>query len=92
LDKAGVINLTKSFALEFGPRIRVNAVAPGPTYPTQMSASWAEDMRNKIIEEIPLKRLAKPEEIAQAILFLVSELASYITGQTLDVNGGLWMN
>ncbi len=91
--KAGVINLTKTFALDFSRKnIRVNSVAPGPVYPTGMSQHWPATMRNKLVRRIPLGRLGKPEEIADVIVFLLSPMSSYITGQTIDVNGGLWFN
>lgn len=91
--KAGVINLTKTFAKEFAPRnIRVNCVAPGAIYPTGMSKSWPRSLRRTIAQSIPLNRLGRPEEVAKAILFLLSDNASYITGQTIDINGGQWMN
>jgi 3-oxoacyl-[acyl-carrier protein] reductase len=91
--KAGVINLTKSFAIELAEKyIRVNCVAPGATYPTGLSKSWSEKLRSDIASSIPLKRLGKPEDISNAICFLLSDSAGYITGQTLDVNGGVWMN
>ncbi|MDD3998743.1 MAG: SDR family NAD(P)-dependent oxidoreductase [Candidatus Shapirobacteria bacterium] len=91
--KAGVINLTKTFAIELASKkIRVNCVAPGAIYPTGMSKSWSKKLREDIAEGIPLGRLGKPQEVAKVILFLLSEDASYITGQTIDVNGGQWMN
>ena len=91
--KAGVINLTKSLALELASRkVRVNSVAPGPTYPTSLSKNWNKKLRTEISSNIPLRRLARPEEIASAIGFLAADNSSYITGHTLDVNGGLWMN
>jgi 3-oxoacyl-[acyl-carrier protein] reductase len=90
-SKAGVINLTKSFALELAERnIKVNCVAPGAIYPTEMSKSWNSALRKSIAENIPLKRLGKPKEVANVICFLLSEESNYITGQTIDVNGGLW--
>lgn len=91
--KAGVINLTKTFATELATKnIRVNCVAPGAIYPTGMSQSWPKSLRDGIAQSIPLKRLGKPQEVARVIAFLLSEDASYITGQTIDVNGGQWMN
>lgn len=91
--KAGVINITKTYAIELAEkRIRVNCVSPGLTYPTGLSKDWTLEFRENIAKTIPLKRLASPEEIAGAILFLLSDSASYITGQTIDINGGLWMN
>mgnify|MGYP001593916327 CR=1 FL=1 len=91
--KAGVINLTKSFALELAKDgIRVNCVAPGPTYPTGISKNWTEEFIKNLSATIPMQRLAEPKEVADAVYFLLSDLSTYITGQTLDVNGGLWMN
>jgi len=57
-----------------------------------LSESWPLELKEEIAKSIPMKRLGKPEEIASAIVFLLSDDASYITGQTLDVNGGQWMN
>lgn len=91
--KAGVINLTKTFALELSERsIRVNCIAPGLVYPTNMSKDLSKEEITTISQSIPLKRLGAPQDIADATLFLLSSSASYITGQTLDVNGGIWMN
>jgi NAD(P)-dependent dehydrogenase (short-subunit alcohol dehydrogenase family) len=91
--KAGVLQLTKIYAVELSPRgIRVNAVAPGVVYPTGMTDDWDENKRQATIELTPLKRLGTPKDIANAVSFLISEAASYITGHTLDVNGGRYMN
>lgn len=91
--KAGILGLTKSMALELADRrIRVNAVAPGPIYPTKSSKDWTKEFRESLSSTIPLKRLGRPIDIANVISFLLSEESSYITGQTIDVNGGLWMN
>jgi NAD(P)-dependent dehydrogenase (short-subunit alcohol dehydrogenase family) len=87
--KAGVIALTKSGALEYGPTIRVNCVAPGQVR-TPMTAVWEQmpEAFAPIVEAIPLKRIGEAEEIAEVILFLASDRASYVTGQTLVVDGG----
>lgn len=88
-SKAGVIGLTRSLAAEWAPRIRVNAVAPGVTRtPMIETIEQDEATRRGFIEKIPLGRFAEPEEIANAILFLASDAASYVTGQTLIVDGG----
>ena len=88
--KAGVIALTKSGALEYGPTVRVNCVAPGHVR-TPMTAVWEQmpDAFAPIAEAIPLGRIGEPDEVAEAILFLASDRASYITGQTLVVDGGV---
>jgi len=88
--KAGVIALTKSGALEYGPTVRVNCVAPGHVR-TPMTAVWEQmpDAFAPIAEAIPLGRIGEADEIAEAILFLASDRASYITGQTLVVDGGV---
>ena len=85
--KAGVIVLTKDLAKELAPNIIVNAVAPG-WVDTAMNKSLPKEFIKKETEQIYLKRFAKPEEIAKAILFLASDDASYITGITLIVDGG----
>jgi 3-oxoacyl-[acyl-carrier protein] reductase len=90
--KAAVINLTKTYATELAPDIRVNCIAPGATYPTGISKSWSSSLRQKIAHGLPLKKLGRPREIASTIIFLLSDDASFITGQTIDVNGGVWMN
>ncbi|HEY3266425.1 MAG TPA: 3-oxoacyl-[acyl-carrier-protein] reductase [Armatimonadota bacterium] len=90
-SKAGLIGLTLSAAKELAPRgIRVNAVAPG-WIETAMTAELGEDLRGPTISRIPLARLGTPDDVAGAVLFLCSDAASYITGQTLTVDGGLIM-
>ena len=86
--KAGLIGLTKALAKEVGPAgIRVNCVAPG-VIDTDMSAALDEQTRDELAEETPLGRLGTPEEAAEAILFLASDRASFLTGQVLSPNGG----
>jgi 3-oxoacyl-[acyl-carrier protein] reductase len=90
--KAAVLGLTRHLAREFAPYgITVNAVAPGTTATDRILASLGSDEESRLAQRIPLGRLATPEEQAAAILFLASDAASYITGATLDVNGGLLM-
>jgi len=89
--KAGLIGFTKSLAREVGARgITVNAVAPG-FIDTDMTRALAEAQKEALIKDIPLGRLGQPEEIAAAVAFLASPKAGYITGDTLHVNGGLYM-
>lgn len=85
--KGGLITLTKSFAKELAPTIRVNAVAPSNVM-TDMTRGAGPALIEQFRQETPLKRIAEPEEIARAIIFLASDDASYITGQTLLVDGG----
>lgn len=89
--KAGLFGLTKSLARELGSRgITVNAVAPG-FIDTDMTSELSEENRNNLLEQIPLARIGKPQDIAEAVLFLVSKGGDYITGETLHVNGGMHM-
>ena len=89
--KAGIIGFTKSLAREIGSRaITVNAVAPG-FIDTDMTRALTEDQRQVLIQQIPLNRLGYTEEVAKAVAFLASEDANYITGETLNVNGGMHM-
>ncbi len=90
-SKAGLIGLTKAIAQEMGSRgVTVNAVAPG-FIDTDMTAVLPPEVKEKILAGIPLKRFGAPEDIAAAVRFLTSEEAAYITGHTLDVNGGMYM-
>ena len=90
-SKAGMIGFTKSLAKELGSRnIQVNAVAPG-FVETDMTAKLTDEQRQKLAEIIPLRRTAKPEEIAGVVRFLASSDADYITGQVLCVDGGMVM-
>lgn len=89
-SKAGVIGLTKSAARELAARgVTVNAVAPG-FITTEMTSVLKEDIQNKMIETIPLKKAGTPEDVAQAVVFLAEN--RYITGQVLNVDGGMVMN
>jgi len=90
--KAGLIGFSKSLAREVGARgITVNVVAPG-FIDTDMTHDLPDDVKNKLLGQIPLGRLGQPEEIASAVAFLASPAASYITGETINVNGGMVMN
>jgi 3-oxoacyl-[acyl-carrier protein] reductase len=90
-SKAGLIGLTKSIAQEMASRnITVNAIAPG-FIETDMTAVLSDELKTKMLAQIPLRRLGKPEDVAAAVRFLASEEASYITGHVLDVNGGMYM-
>ena len=89
--KAGLIGLTKSLAQEMASRnVTVNAVAPG-FIETDMTASLSDDLKGKILAGIPLGRFGAPDDVAAAVEFLASDRASYITGQVIDVNGGMYM-
>ncbi len=89
--KAGIIGFTKALAREVGSRgITVNVVAPG-FIETDMTKALTEDQRSAMTGQIALGRLGTPEDVAAAVLFLVSPAASYITGDTLHVNGGMYM-
>tara|TARA_Y100000817_G_scaffold192689_1_gene150599 strand:- start:445 stop:1182 length:738 start_codon:yes stop_codon:yes gene_type:complete len=90
-SKAGVIGLTKTAAKEFASRgITVNAIAPG-YIDTDMTSSLNEKLKEDLVKHIPLRRIGKVSEIAETALFLSSNEAGYITGQTIAVNGGLYM-
>jgi len=87
-SKAGLIALTKSTAKEMASRnVRVNAVAPG-FIESKMTEVLPEDVQKRMLEAIPMQRLGQPVDVARAVLFLVSEAASYVTGQVLTVSGG----
>jgi 3-oxoacyl-[acyl-carrier protein] reductase len=91
-SKAGILGLMRSLALEFAEKpIFVNAVAPG-TIDTDIIAGYSDQMRRKRMKEIPLGRLGTPEDVANVCLFLASDLSTYVTGETINVNGGLYIN
>jgi NAD(P)-dependent dehydrogenase (short-subunit alcohol dehydrogenase family) len=87
-SKAGVIELTKSMALEFAPRIRVNAIAPGYILTPMQRAEYTDEMLDEVNRKLPLKRHGTPEEAAALFAFLASEDAEYITGQVYVLDGG----
>lgn len=90
--KAGIIGFTKALALESAAHgITVNAIAPGYT-DTAMVAAVRPDIRERIVAGVPVGRLGKPEEVAAAIAYLVSDAAAFITGETLSINGGQYMH
>jgi 3-oxoacyl-[acyl-carrier protein] reductase len=90
-SKAGVIGFTKTIAREFAQRgINVNAIAPG-YIETPMTDALPEKVKEELKRMIPLERLGRPEDVAEAVLFLVSGASHYITGQVLNVNGGIYM-
>lgn len=91
-SKAGVLGLMRSLARELAKRnITSNAVAPG-TVDTDMISGLSGERRKKYIKRIPMKRLGRPQEIADACLYLASDMASYVTGETINVNGGLYIH
>lgn len=90
--KAGMLGFTKALAQEVGSRgVTVNAVAPG-FIETDMTDSLSDEVRQGILNKVPMKRLGSPLDIAKAVAFLASEHANYITGETLHINGGMYMN
>ena len=91
-SKAGMTCLAKSLARELAPyNINVNVVAPH-AIETDMSREWSEEKRKSIVANIPLGRMGEPEDIAEAVIFLASDKAKFITGEVLDVNGGCLMD
>lgn len=90
-SKAGVLGFSKSAAKELAARgITVNMVAPG-FIDTDMTAVLADKVKEAMVKEIPLRRMGRPEDVANAVLFLVSDCSSYITGQVINVDGGMVM-
>ena len=90
--KAALTGFSRNLAAELGPLgIRVNCVAPGLVYPTQASADTPEEVREMLIAQTPLRRIATPEDVAGPVLFLASDWSRFVTGQILHVDGGLVM-
>jgi 3-oxoacyl-[acyl-carrier protein] reductase len=90
-SKAGLIGMTKSLAMETASRgVRVNAVAPG-FIATDMTSVLPDNVKEKMLEQIPLKRMGTAEDVAAAVLFLASDDSAYITGQVLTVDGGMFI-
>jgi 3-oxoacyl-[acyl-carrier protein] reductase len=90
--KAGVNYLTQHLALEMAKHgIYVNAICPGPIE-TDMSTQWSEEYRQQVLLNIPLGRLGMPENVADGVLFLASKMSDFITGETININGGTYMN
>jgi 3-oxoacyl-[acyl-carrier protein] reductase len=92
ISKAGVVGLTRTLARQYGPKgIRVNAVAPGVIM-TEMTRPWPEEVRQDFVARTPLGRLGTPEDVARVVAFLAGPESGFITGATIDVNGGLYMS
>jgi len=91
-SKAGQLGLMRSLALELGDKkINVNAIAPG-TIETSLISDYTDEMREQRKKQIPLGRLGTPEDVANGCLFLASDLSNYITGETININGGLYIH
>jgi 3-oxoacyl-[acyl-carrier protein] reductase len=87
MSKGGLVGMTRALALSLAPAVRVNAVAPG-LIATEMSLGIPEEIREKMVDAIPLQRMGKPEEIANTVWWLLNPLSSYITGEVIVVGGG----
>lgn len=90
-SKAGMLGLSRSLAKELAPHIRVNSIAPGYV-DTDILAGDSPEKRSRRISEVPLNRVGSPEDIAKPVVFLLSDMSSYITGATVDINGGLFIH
>ena len=90
--KAGILGMVRGLARELAPRVTVNAVCPGLIETQITAASWQGPNRERALAEIPAARVGQPEDIAHAVAFLASDRAGYITGEVMDVNGGLYID
>ncbi len=91
-SKAGVVGVTHHFARYLAPLgIRVNAVAPG-IIDTDMTSGWTDEVKAGLLKQIPLERFGTADEVANVILFLASDLSSYVTGTTLSITGGYFLD
>lgn len=91
-SKAGLIAMTKNMALEYASRgITANCISPG-FIDTKMTNTISDDVQKELLKKIPLNRYGKPEDVAQVALFLASSMSNYITGETINVNGGMYMS
>jgi 3-oxoacyl-[acyl-carrier protein] reductase len=91
-SKAGLIAMTKNMALEYASRgITANCISPG-FIDTKMTNTISDDAQKELLKKIPLNRYGKPEDVAQVALFLASSMSNYITGETINVNGGMYMS
>lgn len=92
VSKAGINSLTQKLAYDYAAKgIRVNAICPGPIE-TDMSKQWTEEYREKVYSAIPMHRLGKPEDVANVAVFLASDMSAFICGESINVNGGKYMN
>ena len=92
VSKGGIDAMTRKLAYDFAPfNIRVNSICPGPVE-TDMSLQWTDEYREKILNDIPLKKLGKSEDVANLAVFLASDMSDFITGESININGGKYMN
>ena len=92
VSKAGINSMTQKLAYDLAPYgIRVNAVCPGPIE-TDMSKQWSAEYREQLLSKIPLRRLGTPEDVANVVVFLSCDMSAYIVGESINVNGGNYMN
>lgn len=92
VSKAGINSLTQKLAYDLAPSgIRVNAICPGPIE-TDMSRQWTPEYRDRTLSAIPLRRMGREEEVAEVAVFLASDMASFVVGESFNVNGGSYMN
>ena len=90
-SKAGVVAMSKSLAIEYAKKnISVNCVSPG-FIQTKMTENISEEMKNTLLSRIPMNKLGTPDDVSNTVAFLCSESSSYITGETIHVNGGMYM-